>query len=281
MTLRSEALAYAAAGIPVLPLHTPRPGGCSCRRPACDRSGKHPRWHPRLITAGLHHASTDPAVVDLWWSTWPDANIGLRTGLVVDVCDVDSDAGVRAVAGVLGEAARALPTVRTGSGGWHLYVASTGYGNRVAILPGVDWRGAGGYIVAPPSVHACGRPYTWIRNLDGAPPPCPPRLLDLLAPPPVPDRPPAGPIHAPDRYAAAALHNETERVREAPVGTRNNTLYRAARSLGELAAAGLLARGEVYRALGPAARAAGLPPVEVARTIASGLDAGRDHPRAA
>jgi hypothetical protein len=280
--LRAAALAYAAAGIPVLPLHTPGPDGrCSCRRPGCERPGKHPRWHPRLITAGLHQASTDPAVLDAWWSVWPEANIGLRTGVTVDVCDVDSDAGLRAVLELLGDPRPELPAVRTGSGGWHLYVGPTGFGNRVALLAGVDWRGAGGYVVAPPSRHASGRPYTWIRRLRGPPPPCPGRLRRLLAPPPPPVRPPAGPVHEPGRYAAAALRYEIERVREAPVGTRNNTLYRAARSLGRLAGADLIGDGEIYRALSPAARAAGLPAVEVARTIASGLAAGRRHPRAA
>ena len=293
MTLRSAAQAYAAAGVPVLPLHTPTAtGGCSCRRPGCDRPGKHPRWHPRLITAGLHQASTDPGLVDAWWSVWPEANIGLRTGVVVDVCDVDSGPGLRAVRDLLGDPAPELPAVRTGSGGWHLYVAPTGYGNRVAVLPGVDWRGAGGYVVAPPSRHASGRPYQWVRPLrPGVPahpdraPACPEPLLRLLAPPPAPDPPPLGPppegIHEPRRYAAAALRYETERVAGAVVGTRNNTLYRAARSLGGLTAAGLLTEGEVYRALAPAARATGLPAAEVARTIASGVVAGRRHPRAA
>jgi len=279
----TAALAYAAAGIPVLPLHTPGPSGCSCRRPGCDRPGKHPRWHPRLITAGLHSASTDPAVLAAWWDTWPDAGIGLRTGVAVDVCDVDSGTGLEALrartAGL-----RSLPAVRTGSGGLHLYVAPTGYGNRVAVLPGVDWRGERGYVVAPPSWHASGRPYRWVRPLRMPAPTCPEALLELLAPPPVddPGPPPARtPLRHPDRYAAAALRNERDRVAGAPVGQRNDTLYRAARGLGELAAVGLLTEGEVYRTLAPAARWAGLPAVEVARTIASGLAAGRRRPRAA
>jgi hypothetical protein len=276
----AAALAYAAAGLPVLPLHTPGPYGCSCRRPSCDRPGKHPRWHPRLITAGVHSASTDPAVLDAWWSTWPDAGIGLRTGVAVDVCDVDGGDGVRALRDTA-DGLRGLPVVQTGSGGWHLYVAPTGYGNRVAVLPGVDWRGERGYVVAPPSWHASGRRYRWVRPLVLPPPPCPEPLRRLLAPPPPQDLGPPVPVRHPDRYAAAALHNERERVAAAPVGQRNNTLYRAARGLGELAGAGLLTDGEVYRTLTPAARQTGLPAVEVARTIASGLGAGRRHPRAA
>jgi hypothetical protein len=64
-------------------------------------------------------------------------------------------------------------------------------------------------------------------------------------------------------------------VRFAPVGERNNTLYRAARSLGRLAAAGLLDPYDVVSALTPAALAAGLGAAETARTIRSGLTAGR------
>ncbi|GFJ88926.1 hypothetical protein Prum_025680 [Phytohabitans rumicis] len=79
----------------------------------------------------------------------------------------------------------------------------------------------------------------------------------------------------PTRYAAAALDNEAIRVRSAPVGQRNNTLYRAARSLGRLAAAGHLGEHEVTDALTHAARAAGLGAYETARTIRSGLTAAR------
>jgi Bifunctional DNA primase/polymerase, N-terminal len=277
--LRAAALAYAEAGIPVLPLHAPTgKGRCSCGRRDCDRVGKHPRWHPRLISAGLHHATTDPARIDSWWSAWPTANVGLRTGIVCDVCDIDTPEGLRAVQGLLGEE---MPTVRTGSGGYHVYLAPTGVGNRARLLPGVDWRGAGGYVVAPPSLHACGERYRWIRPpVDGFPP-CPPGLRQLLvAPPALPSATQsATTVHHPVEYAAAALRAEESNVRTAPVGTRNNTLYHAARSLGRLVAAGFLGPDEVARALTDAARAAGLGRAETARTIRSGLTAA--HRRSA
>ena len=264
----ATALWYAASGVPVLPLHTGGGDGrCSCRRPQCDRPGKHPRWHPRLITAGLHQATTDPDQVRRWWATWPEANVGLRTGVVVDVCDVDSPMGLRLLSVLIDDA---VPTVRTGSGGLHLYFAATGAPNRVRVLPGVDWRGKDGYVVAPPSIHGNGVRYRWIRY--GPAPPCPAELLSLIMPPPPPP-PPV--VRHPSRYAAAALDNETERVRSAPVGQRNNTLYRAARSLGRLAAVGLLAEHEIADALTYAAHAAGLGAYETARTIRSGLAAAR------
>lgn len=297
-SLRRAALAYARAGIPVLPLHTPTARRCSCGRPGCDRVGKHPRWHPRLITAGLHHASTDPARIDAWWSTWPTANVGLRTGVVCDVCDIDTPEGLRAVQSLLGDE---LPTARTGAGGYHVYVAATGAGNRARFLPGVDWRGAGGYVVAPPSLHASGERYVWVRPITGEFPPCPAALLDLLVPPPAgpppaaasagsppPAAAPAGGrptvVHHPAGYAAAALRDEAFRVGTAPVGRRNTTLYHAARSLGRLVAAGFLGPDDVTATLTRAARTAGLGRAETARTIRSGLAAGQRHanpPRAA
>jgi hypothetical protein len=280
------ALGYARERMPVLPLHTPAGKGvCSCGHADCERVGKHPRWHPRLITAGLHHSSTDPQRIDAWWSTWPQANVGIRTGVVCDVCDIDSPAGLAAVQDLLGEQ---LPTVLTGSGGLHLYVAATGAGNRTRLLQGVDWRGAGGYVVAPPSLHASGERYRWIRPPDGAFPPCPPGLRRLLTPPPAE----VGPadrhalarasrrpttVHHPAEYGAAALRAEQLEVRSAPVGQRNTTLYHAARSLGRLLAAEVLAADEVTATLTDAARAAGLGHAETARTIRSGLTAGRRH----
>jgi Bifunctional DNA primase/polymerase, N-terminal len=275
--LRLAALAYAQAGLPVLPLHTPvAKDRCSCGQRDCDRVGKHPRWHPRLISAGLHDASTDPARIDAWWSTWPTANVGLRTGVVCDVCDIDTPEGLRGVQHLLDDE---MPTVRTGSGGYHVYVAPTGAGNRTRLLPGVDWRGAAGYVVAPPSLHASGERYRWIQPPTGGFPPCPPELRELLVPAP-PQQLRVGPpttVHHPAEYAAAALRAEESNVRSAPVGSRNNTLYHAARSLGRLVAAGMLDGDEMTAVLTDAARAAGLGRAETARTIRSGLTAGRRH----
>lgn len=279
--LLAAAEAYAAAGMPVLPLHTPGGDGtCSCGRRRCSSPGKHPRWHPQLISAGLHEASLDPDRLALWWQRWPQANIGLRAGTVFDVCDVDSRPGLRLLRELVGDALAGLPAVRTGSGGLHLYLAPTGLGNRARLLPGVDWRGAGGYVVAPPSVHASGARYRWVRPLPpalppGPPalPPCPPALRRLLETEAAPMHP-LVPVRHPTRYAAAALANESDRVRRAQVGARNDTLYRAARSLGRLVSADLLDRHEVTAALADAALTAGLGATEVDRTIRSGLGAG-------
>src|SRR4051794_30509928 len=90
--LVAAALGYAAAGIAVVPLPTPGPDGrCSCRDgTACDSPGKHPR-----LRNGLRGATRHPAVIRAWWRLWPQANIGLATGTVLDVCDVDTGDGLR------------------------------------------------------------------------------------------------------------------------------------------------------------------------------------------
>jgi hypothetical protein len=81
--LGAAALELAAAGHPVLPLHTPTGCGCSCGSPRCARPGKHPRGF-----YGLKSASSDLERVEAWWWAQPLANIGLRAdGLVVFDCD--------------------------------------------------------------------------------------------------------------------------------------------------------------------------------------------------
>jgi hypothetical protein len=277
MLLLNHALTYAALGIPVMPLFEPRPGGaCSCGNPQCRTPGKHPRNRN-----GLKAASTDPDVIHSWWTTWPDANIGGRTGVVFDVCDIDSADGIKAVRPLLGAHHRVIPLIRTGSGGWHLIFAPTGLGSRVRFLPGVDWRGVGGYVVLPPSRHASGETYRLARKPAGALPEAPHGLLRALAPP-KPDRPPKArhiPMARPRGYAQAALARETENVATARPGTRNHTLNRAAYYLGQLIAAGQLTEDDVTTELTAAALTAELEPREIQRTIASGLAAGQRNPR--
>lgn len=274
--LLDAALAYARHGIPVLPVHSPAAdGSCSCRRPGCERPGKHPR-----LAHGLTDASVDPRRIELWWNRWPAANVGLRTGIVMDVADVDSADGWHGLRHLLGGAMPAGPQVRTGGGGWHFWFRPLGYGNRVHLLPGVDWRGAGGYVVAPPSRHADRTTYYWVTGPGAEPPEAPGALRELIAGPEPPLRR-ADDRHRiahPDRYASVALAAEADRVARAPVGTRNDTLNRAAFALGRLVGAGLLDPALVTDELTAAARWAGLGRAETTRTIRSGLRAGLRQP---
>jgi hypothetical protein len=280
---------YAALGYRVVAMHAVRPdGGCTCPRGTrCSDPGKHPclaDW-PRV-------ASRTPAEVCRWWLRWPQASVGLVTGARFDVLDLDGPEGVEALRAALSQRdprEHPGPVVHTGGGGWHLLYAPTGLGNRVGLLPGVDWRGHGGLIVAPPSVHASGQPYRWVRPLAAELPAVPERLRARLAPPPTqratgPPLPAAVASGREERYARAALDREAAAVRAAPVGTCNHTLNRAAFNLGQLVAAGLLDTEQVRMVLLEAAMAAPTSghadrERKARQTIKSGLRAGARTPR--
>ncbi len=149
------ALHYAARGWPVFPLvaggKKPIPGSHGCLDASLDRNR-----------------------MESWWSEHPDANCGIATGrraglLVVDIDPRHNPRWLDALR-VL-----ALPrtfTVRTWSGGFHLYFAlnGDGTGSGTDLLPGIDWRCNGGYVVAPGSTVE-GALYTIARNLPLAPVP--------------------------------------------------------------------------------------------------------------
>jgi bifunctional DNA primase/polymerase-like protein len=305
--LRDAAVGYASQGIPVLPLHYPIPDrgdlqpvggdrhpavgrtGCSCRDPGCGQVGKHPLGS--LVPHGVNDATCNRARVLAWWTRHPQANIGLATGHRFDVLDVDGPQGeqaIRALAATHGLHSSG-PLVRTGGGGWHYYLALTGLGNVYpAGLAHVDWRGRGGYVVAPPSRHASGHPYQWAagRDLDTPPGQVPTVLLERLQPRQLhrrnsPVRLPAAADGPGDRYVRAALAEELARVATAPVGQRNRQLWESSRNLYNLVAAGALDQREVDQGLLAAAERCGLladEPRQTRHTLASGRQVGLAHP---
>lgn len=178
MTPLDWALAYAAAGFPVFPVHAVREDGCcDCSNAKCRDKGKHP-W----TRHGLKEATTDPAIIRRWWGElYPNANVGIRTGDLGDgtylfVLDEDPDKGGHERLQALVTTHGALPKTRvvcTGGGGRHSYFRGRLPGKTTSgvLGRGLDTRGGGGahgagYVVAPPSTHASGRRYAW---LDGAP----------------------------------------------------------------------------------------------------------------
>jgi hypothetical protein len=287
---RNAALAYAARGFRVLPLHHPVPArsrsqpggvGCSCGDRGCGPVGKHPRTRN-----GLHDASADPTQVAYWWQCWPQANIGLVTGELADVLDVDGPAGRAALRRWATQHHLQLdaPLVRTGSG-WHYYLAPTGAGNRAGLLEHVDWRGGGGYVVAPPSRHVSGTRYRWLRPLTTDVPDAPWPLRHLLDPVQQ-QRPEVAPRFRPttidNPYGRVALEEELGAVAHAPKGRRNHTLYQAGIRLYSLVAGGVLDHAEVQAGLLAAAEATRLladEPLQTRRTLASAERTGLAHPR--
>jgi putative DNA primase/helicase len=113
-----------------------------------------------------------------WFEQWPDANVGVVTGVVSGIIALDVDPG----ADLSGKHIPITPRVKTGRGE-HFIFKHPGFDvpNAVKIAPGLDVRGDGGYIVAPPSTHPNGKQYEWIVSPEEVEPADPPEwLLDLL-----------------------------------------------------------------------------------------------------
>lgn len=125
-----------------------------------------------LTPHGCKDAKKDPGAIKNWWKKNPTASIGIATGsasnLIVIDEDIDDNKGLNGYEEVSrweklnGELPETVTSI-TGRGGYHLYYHYEGkdIGNRAGILEGVDVRGEGGYVIAPPSVHPNGTEYSW------------------------------------------------------------------------------------------------------------------------
>ena len=133
----------------------------------CSPTSKKP-----LTPHGCKDAKKSVGAIKAWWERWPDASIGIATGsvsgLVVIDEDLDEDKGLNGYEAVTDWErinGRLPATVQciTGRGGYHLYYQydGTDIKNRAGILDGVDVRGEGGYVIAPPSMHPNGTEYQW------------------------------------------------------------------------------------------------------------------------
>jgi hypothetical protein len=273
--LLQAALSYAERGWHVLPCHP------ETKRPVTEH--------------GLHDATSDPAAITKWWTQWPGAMIGVRTGPESGIWAIDLDVadGVNGVEAFYDLAAgRLIPETtktKTPRGGVHMFFAwADGVKNSAGKLAaGVDTRGEDGYCILPPSQRSDRKCYEPLSDVYPDPPEAPQWLLDLVLQPKTdaqrvepPPRPRAT-NGSGSAYARAALAAEADRVASAAPGGRNHTLNAAAFSLGQLVASGMLDENEVRARLTDAA--AGLAKDDgadsVAKTISSGLTAGMQQPR--
>lgn len=147
--MKEWALWYAGMGLAVFPVQA---------------RGKAP-----LTPHGCKDAATVRKQIEAWWDRWPEANIGIATGNGLMVVDVDShEADGKASMKEWEAVNRKLPMTwisRTGGGGLHVFFQTDeAVRNRAGVLPGVDIRGVGGLIVAPPSIHESGKRYEWIKS---------------------------------------------------------------------------------------------------------------------
>jgi len=285
------ALAYLQRGWRVFPVHSRRPdGGCTCGKDGCTSPAKHP-----VTKRGLTDASGKEAQVTGWWRRWSWANVAVATGTDsgVVVLDVDVDKGgaesLDKLEAEYGSSLRNTLTSHTGGGGLHLVYAHPGGDAKVktrarAFGAGLDVRGDGGYIVAPPSTHASGRRYAW-ADQEAAIAPFPPWLAERLEARRLTVPPTVIPLRRRDDggtpYGLTALSRMVDELQGAPEGVRNDTLNVVTFSVARLAAGGELDLGPSLQLIQQAAEQVGLDPVEIRRTIASAQAAGEVNPKSA
>lgn len=240
---------YQANGMRVIVLHRAVNGFCSCKLGKnCPpkQQGKHPR-HNEWVSAD---PLTEEEIEKFFGGDRP-YNLGVVTGPESNlfVVDVDGAEGKATFAKMKDDLPR-TQTIRTGSGGLHLYYAypdfEVGNSARTKLGPGIDTRGKGGYVVAPPSVTGMGA-YRQVRS--GPPAAMSEFLLEKLRPK---EREatamPAVPVEELDPVEAARLQGyvdgaieiETNRLRELPVIGWNGpgwdtTTFEVAANLTELA----------------------------------------------
>ena len=179
--LCDTAISYGDLGWRVLPLWGIIDGRCACGRSDC-KPGKHP--HGRLVPHGLKNASLDGNQICEWFGNGEVLNLGIATGpesgLVV--LDVDERHGGNESLQALGELPRTA-TVQTGGGRHYYFKHPKGLDIRNStgkLGEGLDIRAAGGYAVAPPSMHVSGVRYKWLIDPRGGLAELPRAILDRL-----------------------------------------------------------------------------------------------------
>lgn len=197
-SIAQTALEYQQKGFSVIPV---------------DRKTKKP------LLESWKEYQTRPATAEeirTWWKHWPSANVAIVTGAVSGLIVVDID-GPEGEASLQGGHIPPTPMATTGKGR-HIYFKhpDSHVPNAVRLLPGVDLRGDGGYVIVPPSIHASGRRYEWADclGLDDVPLAEPPAwLFDLLKPQVSSEKPKLNPVQV---------------LAGVPEGERDNTLFRYA-----------------------------------------------------
>ena len=175
-----DAQDYLRRGHRIALMHRPRAdGGCSCGRDNCSNIGKHPRFARWTTTV------QDPATVRRLLKRFPDSNLAIITGTNgLVVLDIDPRSGGAEELNRLEKKYGKLPIgplVHTGGGGSHHYFRADQQVRSAIAGPGVEIKAEGNCVVAPPSLHASGRHYSWAlgRNLELELPPIP-RWLQTL-----------------------------------------------------------------------------------------------------
>lgn len=122
---------------------------------------------PLIPWSDFHTSLPTEDEVKQWFTTWPDANIGIVTGkisgLVVVDCDTDE-----ALTWFQDRYKGTTPTVKTPKGMHFYFKYSNGIRNAARVVDGIDIRGDGGFVVAPPSIGFNNKGYIFIKDLNNA-----------------------------------------------------------------------------------------------------------------
>jgi putative DNA primase/helicase len=220
------------------------------------------------------------------FTCWPHARIGLPTGVDSGIVVVEIDTieghGVdgRAALRALEQAHAPLPDTlqaESPSGSIHRYFRHPGAGVKVVcsaskLGAGVDVKGDGGMVIAPPSINPDGRAYRWLNDLSIADMPA--WLVELTRekPPTISQR--AAVTVSTSMPTDRRLRGLARAVLHARDGERNAVLHWASCRVGELIADGNADVDLAFDILAEAARVVGLEPSEIGPTIASGIRKG-------
>jgi hypothetical protein len=185
----SEVLEYTGRGWRVFPCHGILAPGWGIKAPMCDCSlgagcnepGKHP-----ACAHGFFDATLDATVISGWR---PGSNVAIATGAAsgLFVIDIDPRNGGWTTLAALEREHGAFPrdaVVVTGGGGLHLYYPYPRSGEPIgscgnALGQGIDLKGDGGYVIAPPSRHVSLKSYRWLRGIPSKLPIPSPWLLKI------------------------------------------------------------------------------------------------------
>ena len=209
--------------------------------------------------------------IEQWLERYPDANIGIVTGAISGIVAVDFDSQeafeTAQRKGLLGNA-----LINQTGRGYHAIFPypDTPIQTTTGILPNVDVRGDGGYIVSPPSIHPDGHVYRWLDgDLDLTKVQMPAKMHDLLT-----GKSQHVSQPSPSLIIPAPLQRQCDLVANAPQGSRNDQLNKSAYSVAQMIGGGLMDQHLATGELTISALQAGLPPAEILATITSALNAG-------
>ncbi len=234
---------------------------------------------------GSLDASTNADVIRDWWAQTPAANIGVATGprSGVWVLDVDPQhEGDQSLAEVVSRYEELPDTVavRTPSGGLHLWwkwpsdIEIRNSAGRVGA--GIDVRGQGGYVIAPPSRLSNGRSYRWVQGSTEILS-APDWLVQLTQPPVSPKIDTKSINRFSGPYCIAAIKNELTRLEQAQEGCRNDQLNRSAFAIARFVKADVIPEDWARCKLEERSLAIGLSAEEARRTIASAFSAAHNQ----